>query len=71
MLGAVRQKREELRIPNPAGNRWGAGEVALPGTLPDEEVGRRLGGSRSAVTQKRIDLGIPPACDRRRKGNRA
>jgi hypothetical protein len=69
--GAVRQKREELGIPNPTGNRWGSEEIALLGTLHDEEVGRRLGRSRSAVTQKRIDLGIPLACDRRREGNRA
>jgi hypothetical protein len=57
--GAVRQKREELGLPNPAGNRWAAEEIALLRTLPDEEAGRKLGRSRSAVTQKRIDLGIP------------
>jgi hypothetical protein len=32
-VGAVRQKREELAIPNPAGNRWRDDKVALLGTL--------------------------------------
>jgi hypothetical protein len=68
--GAVRQKREELGIPNPAGSRWAAEEIALLGTLPDEELGRTVGRSRSAVTQKRIDLGIPLSCDRLRRENR-
>jgi hypothetical protein len=56
-VGAVRQKREELGIPNLAANRWRY-EVALLGTLPDREVARRLGRSLQSVTQKRIKLGI-------------
>ena len=68
--GAVRQKREELGIPNPASKRWAAEEIALRSTLPDEAVGRQIGRSRSAVTVKRIELGIPLTCDRRRKENR-
>ena len=55
---AVRQKREELGIPNPAGNRWREDEVALLGTLPDWEVSRQIGRSLQSVTQKRIKLGI-------------
>jgi hypothetical protein len=46
---AVRQKREELGIPNPAGNRWAAEHIALLGTMPDREVARRLGRSLSSV----------------------
>lgn len=68
--GAVRQKREELGIPNPAGNRWTADGVALLGTLPDREVAPRLGRSLSSVTQKRIKLGIANPFDGR-QGNRA
>ncbi len=55
---AVRQKREKLGIPNPAGNRWRQDEAALLGTLPDREVARRPGRSLQSVTQKRIKLGI-------------
>jgi hypothetical protein len=65
--GAVRQKREELGIPNPAANTWTAEDIALLGTLPDEAVAARLGRSRTAVTQKRCQLGIPNPCDRRRR----
>ena len=54
----MRQKREELGVPNPAGNRWRPEHVALLGTLPDEEVARTVGRSFTAVTQKRIKLGI-------------
>jgi hypothetical protein len=56
--GAVRQKREELGIPNPAGNRWRPEDIALLGTLPDAEVARQLGRAIQSVTQKRIKLGI-------------
>jgi hypothetical protein len=67
--GAVRQKREELGIPNPAANSWTAEDIALLGTLSDEEVAARLGRSRTAVTQKRCQLGIANAYDRRRRGS--
>ena len=63
---AVRQKREELGIPNPAGNRWRDRDIALLGTLPDREVARRMGRSLQSVTQKRIKLGIPNPFDARR-----
>ena len=65
--GAVRQKREELGIPNPAGNRWTAEGIALLGMLPDREVARRLGRSLQSVTQKRIKLGIGNPFDGRRR----
>jgi hypothetical protein len=66
-VGAVRQKREEFGIPNPAGNRWRCDEIALLGTLPDCEVARRLGRSLQSVTQKRIKLGILNPFDGRRR----
>jgi hypothetical protein len=69
-LGAVRQKREELGIPNPAGSRWRAQEIALLGTLPDRKVARRLGRSLQSVTQKRIKRGIANSFDGR-KGNKS
>jgi hypothetical protein len=56
--GAVRQKREELGIANPAGNRWRPEGIALLGTLPDAEVAQRLGRPLRSVTQKRCKLGI-------------
>jgi hypothetical protein len=62
---AVRQKREELGIPNPAGNRWTVEEVALLGTMPDTKVASRVARSVSAVTQKRIKLGIAIPSDTR------
>jgi hypothetical protein len=70
--GAVRQKREELGIPNPEGGRpgWAADELALLGTLPDAEVARRTGRTEGAVTSKRCKLGIPTADDRRLNGRR-
>jgi hypothetical protein len=68
-VGAVRQKREELGIPNPAANRWREDELALLGTLPDREVARRLGRSLQSVTQKRTKLGILNPFDGRRSNN--
>jgi hypothetical protein len=65
---AVRQMRERLGIPNPAGNRWTTEAVALLGRLPDREVARRLGRSLASVTQKRCQLGIPDPCDGRMRG---
>jgi hypothetical protein len=66
-VGAVRQKREELGIPNPTSGRWTAAAVALLGTLPDDEVARRLGRPAGAVTQKRCKLDIQTFRDRRRR----
>jgi hypothetical protein len=66
-VGAVRQKRLELGLSNPASNRWREAEVALLGALPDRDVARRLGRSLEAVTQKRIKLGLANAFDGRRR----
>ena len=63
--GAVRQKREELGLPNPGATRWRHEDIALLGALPDREVARRLGRSPQAVTQKRIKLGIANPLDGR------
>jgi hypothetical protein len=62
---AVRQKREELGIPNPTSWRWRVEELALLGTRTDAEVARMLGRSEQSVTQKRWKLGVP--CVRRAK----
>jgi hypothetical protein len=69
---AVRQKREELRIPNPEGGRpgWTEEELALLGTLPDADVAQRTGRTETAVTKKRNKLGIPTPEDRRRLNGR-
>jgi hypothetical protein len=63
---AVRQKREELGIPNPSGHGWTEEELALLGTAPDAEVAAEIGRTKGAVTLKRCKLGIPTYCDRRR-----
>jgi hypothetical protein len=65
---AVRQKREELGLPNPAAGRWAAEEVALLGTLADEEVARGLGRSLRSVIRMRRKLGIPRPSEERPKG---
>jgi hypothetical protein len=36
-VGAVRQKRQELCIPNPTSGRWTAEQIALLGRMPDED----------------------------------
>jgi hypothetical protein len=66
-VGAVRQKRAALGIPNPGSNRWTAEAVALLGTMPDREVARRLGRALASVTQKRRQLGIANPFDGRRR----
>jgi hypothetical protein len=65
---AVRQKREELGIPNPAAGRWAAEEIALLGTRADEEVARGLGRSPRPVIRMRRKLGIPHPSNGRPKG---
>jgi hypothetical protein len=66
---AVRQKRQERGIPNPAAGRWAAEEVALLGTRADDEVARGLGRSLRSVIRMRRKLGIPRPCDGRPKGD--
>jgi hypothetical protein len=53
------------------GNRWGDDswkqeELALLGTLPDDEVAARIGRTTNAVRVKRTKLRIPTARDGRR-----
>jgi hypothetical protein len=67
-LGAVRQEREALGIPNPDSNRWTAEAVALLRTMPDREVARSFGRALASVTQKRCQLGIANPFDGRRRG---
>ena len=53
--------------PRPGGSRpWTAEERALLGTMPDEELGSRIGRPGNAVRVKRGTLGIPTYRDRRR-----
>jgi hypothetical protein len=44
---------------------WKPEEVALLGTLPDDELARRLGRSLGSVSLKRRRLKIPNPRDRR------
>jgi transposase-like protein len=60
------------RHPPPARHRWSEDgwkpeEVALLGTMPDEELARQLGRSVGAVGLKRRREGIPNPRDRRRR----
>ncbi len=50
---------------------WTAGELALLGTIPDEEAAKQIGRGVEGVRQKRTKLGVPTARDRRRKGEGA
>jgi hypothetical protein len=49
------------------GPRWTPAEVALLGTLPDEELAAQIGKTPVAVSLKRRRLGIANPCDRRRR----
>jgi hypothetical protein len=46
---------------------WPAGQLRLLGTAPDDEVAARIGRTPNAVRVMRTRLGIPSACDRRRR----
>lgn len=47
---------------------WTAEQVALLGTLPDEELAQRIERTRQAVRLKRERLGIGHPVDERRRG---
>jgi hypothetical protein len=49
------------------GPRWTPAELALLGTLPDEEVAAPIGKTLAAVSLKRRRLGIANPGDRRRR----
>jgi hypothetical protein len=51
------------------GPRWTDTELALLGTLPDEELATQIGKTPVAVSLKRRRLGIANPCDRRRRRN--
>ena len=53
----------------PGGGRplWSQAELRLLGTMPDDEVARRIGNTAEAVRVKRSRLYIPNPVDRRRK----
>jgi hypothetical protein len=46
---------------------WTEDELALLGTLPDDEIVRRTGRTKHSVVTKRCRMGIPNPCDRRRR----
>jgi hypothetical protein len=54
----VRQKREELGIPNPASRKWTAEELAVLAAAGDAEVARRTGRTAWAVYLKRKALRV-------------
>jgi hypothetical protein len=60
-IGAVRVKRVELGLPNPASRAWTAEELALLDTAPDGKVAEQIGRMRSAVSAQRWYLAIPAA----------
>jgi hypothetical protein len=65
------QTRRERGCPLPvrwAEDGWTPEEVALVGTMPDEELARQLGRSPSAVSLKRRRLKIANPRDHRRRG---
>jgi hypothetical protein len=49
------------------GLRWTPQELALLGTIPDEELAAQIGKTLVAVSLKRRRLGIANPCDRRRR----
>jgi hypothetical protein len=51
------------------GPRWSAEDLALLGTAADADVGAQVGRTVGAVRVMRTRLGIPSACDRRRRQN--
>lgn len=60
-VAAVRHKRESLNIPLHHGSRrWLASELALLGTLSDQQTGKLIGISSTAVRNKRIEMKIKP-----------
>jgi hypothetical protein len=52
------------------GRPWTQKELALLGTVPDEDLAARFARSRTAVRIMRTVLGIRSALDRRRRENR-
>lgn len=61
-LNLIRFARRKPAIPP-----WTRAKLRLLGTAPDEVVAARIGRTATAVRVKRNALGIPTACDRRRK----
>jgi hypothetical protein len=69
---AAKKKRratlKRLRQQGPLwAQEWTAEQIALLGTLPDEDVAARIGNTVKAVGLKRCRLGIATAVDRRRR----
>jgi hypothetical protein len=63
-LRAANALRLGLRPPpHPGGRPWTEAELALLGTLPDDEVAVRIGRTTTAVRVQRLRLKIPTARD--------
>jgi hypothetical protein len=52
-----------------ADNLWTTEDLAVLGTMPDAELAGRTGRTVGAVRQKRTELSIPSARDRREREN--
>jgi hypothetical protein len=48
---------------------WTPDQLAMLGTMPDEDLARRIGRTTEAIRCRRTELGIPSARDRRRREN--
>jgi hypothetical protein len=65
---ALNLSRHIHPCPKPNGSRpWTDEELALMGTMSDEELAARIGRSKTGVRVKRTNLGIATYRDRRRK----
>jgi hypothetical protein len=57
-----RQRSRKLNMTQhfPDTRAWTPQETALLGTLPDKDLGAKIGKTRAAVQRKRSKMGIPP-----------
>jgi hypothetical protein len=64
------RRQNGIRMPQRwATTGWKPEDLALLGTIPDEELARQLGRTRSAVRSQRVRQGIPPAISHRGEGS--
>jgi hypothetical protein len=64
---AVEKNLAQYLILGYHGPRWTKQQLAMLGTMPDEEVARRTGRTVQAVRIRRTRFGIPTFEDRRRR----
>jgi hypothetical protein len=63
---AIKNNLAQYLVTGYHGPRWTEADIALLGTMPDEEVGRRTGRTVEGVRQKREELGISNPSDDRK-----